>query len=73
MTNYKLTYFDFDGGRGEPIRIAFHIAGVEFEDHRISFAEFQSRFHGHNERIDVESLELTTRLWLDVCERLWPG
>ena len=40
MPKYKLTYFDFDGGRGEPIRIAFHSAGIEFEDHRISFQEF---------------------------------
>ena len=40
MTNYKLTYFDFDGGRGEPIRIAFHHGGIEFEDERISFEEF---------------------------------
>jgi len=40
MTNYKLTYFDFDGGRGEPIRIAMHAAGVKFEDHRVSFPEF---------------------------------
>jgi len=40
MSSYKLTYFDFNGGRGEPIRIAFHAAGVAFEDQRISFDEF---------------------------------
>ncbi len=40
MSKFKLTYFDFNGGRGEPIRIAFHAAGVDFEDHRISFDEF---------------------------------
>lgn len=32
----------------------------------IDAAEFGRRFHGHDERIDVESLTLTTRLWLDV-------
>lgn len=40
MTSYKLTYFDFDGGRAEPVRIAFHAADIAFEDHRISFQEF---------------------------------
>lgn len=40
MASYKLTYFDFDGGRGEPIRIALHAAGTAFEDERWSFAEF---------------------------------
>ena len=33
-------------------------------------AEFGARFHGHDERIDVESLALTTRLWLDVATDL---
>jgi acetylornithine deacetylase/succinyl-diaminopimelate desuccinylase-like protein len=36
----------------------------------ISAADFGARFHGHDERIDVESLELTTRLWLDVARDL---
>ena len=40
MAELKLHYFDFDGGRGEPVRIAFHAAGIEFDDHRISFEEF---------------------------------
>ena len=33
-------------------------------------AEFGRRFHGHDERIDVESLALTTQLWLDVARDL---
>lgn len=37
----------------------------------IPMGEFMSRFHGHNERIDVESLRLTTKFWLDVIDRLW--
>jgi len=40
MPTYKLSYFDIDGGRAEHIRIAFHAAGIEFEDHRIGFPEF---------------------------------
>ena len=40
MTIYKLSYFDFAGGRGEPIRIALHAAGIAFEDNRLTFAEF---------------------------------
>jgi len=42
MTTYKLTYFDISGGRGEPIRIAFHAGGIPFEDNRLSGAEFAS-------------------------------
>lgn len=46
MTKYKLTYFDFDGGRGEPIRIALHAAGIAFEDNRLSFAQFSEMRKG---------------------------
>ena len=35
MAKLKLTYFDFDGGRGEPARLALYIGGVAFEDDRI--------------------------------------
>jgi acetylornithine deacetylase/succinyl-diaminopimelate desuccinylase-like protein len=37
---------------------------------KASLAEFQSRFHGHDERIDVDSLGLSTQLWLDVAADL---
>jgi glutathione S-transferase len=40
MTQYRLTYFDIDGGRAEPIRIALHAAGIAFEDRRLSFQDF---------------------------------
>jgi acetylornithine deacetylase/succinyl-diaminopimelate desuccinylase-like protein len=36
----------------------------------IDAGEFARRFHGHNERIDVESLELSTRLWVNVARQL---
>jgi acetylornithine deacetylase/succinyl-diaminopimelate desuccinylase-like protein len=36
----------------------------------LSAGEFASRFHGNNERIDVESLGLTTEAWLALAE-LW--
>jgi glutathione S-transferase len=42
MANLKLTYFDFDGGRGEPARLAAFIGGVPFEDHRIGVGDWPS-------------------------------
>ena len=36
MPTLKLSYFDFNGGRGEVARIALHIGGVQFEDHRFA-------------------------------------
>jgi glutathione S-transferase len=40
MPKLKLTYFDMDGGRGEPARLALHIAGIPFEDRRIGFKDW---------------------------------
>ena len=37
---------------------------------QLSAAEFASRFHGHDERIDVESLRLTMEAWLALCQDL---
>lgn len=36
---YKLTYFNL-AGRGEPLRLAFKVAGIEFEDNRIAFGDW---------------------------------
>ncbi|MCA9522072.1 MAG: glutathione S-transferase [Myxococcales bacterium] len=41
MPKLKLSYFDFHGGRGEPARLALHIADVAFEDHRVRGPEFR--------------------------------
>ena len=41
MTRFKHTYFDIDGGRGEPIRLALHIGGIDFEDVRLKSPEFR--------------------------------
>lgn len=43
MPKLKLTYFDFDGGRGEPVRLALVIAGKAFEDDRVSFQDWAAR------------------------------
>lgn len=40
MSEIKVTYFDVNGGRGEPIRIALHAAGKAFTDFRFGFNEF---------------------------------
>jgi glutathione S-transferase len=36
MAKLTLTYFDFDGGRGEVARLALHVGGIPFEDRRIA-------------------------------------
>jgi glutathione S-transferase len=35
MPKLILTYFDFDGGRGEAARLVMHLGGIAFEDKRI--------------------------------------
>ncbi|MEZ4389504.1 MAG: glutathione S-transferase family protein [Polyangiales bacterium] len=40
MTRPRLTYFDMPVSRGEECRLAFAIAGVDFEDHRIAREEW---------------------------------
>lgn len=56
MTHYKLTYFDM-GGRAEPVRIAFHAAGIDFDDVRIAFPEFMEKRAGLRFRC-VPTLEI---------------
>jgi glutathione S-transferase len=40
MPKLKLTYFDFNGGRGEAARLALSIGGVAFEDDRVKYADW---------------------------------
>jgi len=40
MSKPKLSYFDAPVSRGEECRLALHIAGVDFEDHRIQRKEW---------------------------------
>jgi glutathione S-transferase len=42
MAKLTLTYFDFDGGRGEVGRLALHIGGIAFDDKRVTFKEWDS-------------------------------
>lgn len=45
--------------------------GAGLLSRHVPMAEFLNRFHGHDERIDIDSLRLTTQLWLDVIDRMW--
>ena len=38
---------------------------------KVSASDFMARFHGHDERVDVDSLALTTQLWLDIATNFW--
>jgi acetylornithine deacetylase/succinyl-diaminopimelate desuccinylase-like protein len=45
--------------------------GAGLLSRKVDTGEFFRRFHGHDERIDIESLRLTCQLWLDVVDNLW--
>lgn len=42
MAKYKLTYFDVSASRGEECRMALFLAGVDFEDHRITHEQWSA-------------------------------
>ena len=45
MPQLKLSYFDFDGGRAEPIRLALAYGNTPFEDHRVPGSEWPAMKH----------------------------
>ncbi len=52
MPKLVLTYFDFDGSRGEAARLAMHLGGVAFEDRRIPRGEWSA----HRDQFPFQSL-----------------
>jgi glutathione S-transferase len=52
MPKIVLTYFDFDGSRGEAARLAMHIGGIPFEDKRI----VRSDWPAHRDSAPFQSL-----------------
>jgi acetylornithine deacetylase/succinyl-diaminopimelate desuccinylase-like protein len=51
-------------------RIGTTAYGYGLFSERISFPEFMTMFHGDNERVDVESLRLSTELWYRLAKDL---
>lgn len=62
MPSYKLTYFPIEGA-AEKLRLAFVMAGVEFEDNRMAFPQWQelkpkTKF-GQLPMLEVDGKEMT--------------
>ena len=63
------------GGTDAPFfrsRGAIAYGAALFSDH-VTFGEFFSRFHGNDERVDLRSLGLTTKLWVDLATNGLPS
>ena len=52
MPDFKLSYFNFHGGRGEAARLAMHLGGLEFEDHRIDYQQW----HEHKMQMPFQAV-----------------
>ncbi len=61
MTKIKLTYFDMNGGRAEPARLALAMGGLDYEDDRISFEEFE-KMRGSTPFNSVPTMEIDGRV-----------
>lgn len=63
MPQLKLSYFDMHGGRAEPVRLALHLGGVAFDDHRFAFPQFaeirKSTPFGQVPTLDVDGTQFT--------------
>ncbi len=63
MPQLKLSYFDMHGGRAEPVRLALHLGGVAFDDHRFTFPQFaeirKSTPFGQVPTLDVDGTQFT--------------
>ena len=60
MSHLKLTYFDIQGGRAEPARLAMHIGNIAFEDYRFDFAQVrQSTPFGQVPTLEVDGVQVT--------------
>ncbi len=59
----KLNYFDVHGGRAEPARLALHLGGIAFDDHRFgfpAFAEFRKTTpFGQVPTLEVDGQQIT--------------
>lgn len=69
MAKPRLTYFDFAGSRGEECRLALHLAGVEFEDVRLSNSDWKA-MKGHMPFGALPVLELPGRAPLAHCNAI---